>query len=76
MGGAVVLLLGRKQPEFWDGALLVAPMCKVFQYFTLFCLIFLLGNFLYENENSGSKIFNRTSIEHRYINIFYSTNKI
>jgi alpha-beta hydrolase superfamily lysophospholipase len=29
MGGAVVLLLGRKQPEFWDGALLVAPMCKI-----------------------------------------------
>uniref|UniRef100_A0A1J3FDL5 Caffeoylshikimate esterase n=1 Tax=Noccaea caerulescens TaxID=107243 RepID=A0A1J3FDL5_NOCCA len=29
MGGAVVLLLGRKKPEFWDGALLVAPMCKI-----------------------------------------------
>ncbi|RID67300.1 hypothetical protein BRARA_D02387 [Brassica rapa] len=29
MGGAVVLLLSRKKPEFWDGALLVAPMCKI-----------------------------------------------
>lgn len=29
MGGAVVLLLARKKPEFWDGAVLVAPMCKV-----------------------------------------------
>lgn len=32
MGGAVVLLLARKKPEFWDGAVLVAPMCKVFVY--------------------------------------------
>lgn len=29
MGGAVVLLLHRKKPEFWDGAILIAPMCKV-----------------------------------------------
>lgn len=29
MGGAVTLLLHRKDPPFWDGALLVAPMCKV-----------------------------------------------
>lgn len=29
MGGAVVLLLGRKNPDFWDGAILVAPMCKI-----------------------------------------------
>lgn len=29
MGGAVVLLLERKKPDFWDGAVLVAPMCKV-----------------------------------------------
>ncbi|WZZ40208.1 hypothetical protein YC2023_036467 [Brassica napus] len=29
MGGAVLLLLHRKKPEFWDGAVLVAPMCKV-----------------------------------------------
>lgn len=32
MGGAVVLLLARKKPEFWDGAVLVAPMCKVCVY--------------------------------------------
>ncbi|XP_077215502.1 caffeoylshikimate esterase-like [Tasmannia lanceolata] len=29
MGGAVVLLLHRKKPKFWDGAILVAPMCKI-----------------------------------------------
>ncbi|KAK3422412.1 hypothetical protein EUGRSUZ_G02767 [Eucalyptus grandis] len=29
MGGAVALLLHRKTPEFWDGAVLVAPMCKI-----------------------------------------------
>ncbi|KAI4351143.1 hypothetical protein L6164_005526 [Bauhinia variegata] len=29
MGGAVVLLLHRKMPGYWDGAILVAPMCKI-----------------------------------------------
>ncbi|XP_010922434.1 caffeoylshikimate esterase isoform X2 [Elaeis guineensis] len=29
MGGAVVLLLHRKKPTYWDGAVLVAPMCKL-----------------------------------------------
>ncbi|KAK8959916.1 hypothetical protein KSP40_PGU012691 [Platanthera guangdongensis] len=29
MGGAVVLLLHRKKPSFWHGAVLVAPMCKI-----------------------------------------------
>ncbi|XP_054786347.1 caffeoylshikimate esterase-like [Prosopis cineraria] len=29
MGGAVALLLHRKMPHFWDGAILVAPMCKI-----------------------------------------------
>ena len=29
MGGAMVLCLHRKMPAFWDGAILVAPMCKV-----------------------------------------------
>uniref|UniRef100_A0A5B7ARS0 Serine aminopeptidase S33 domain-containing protein n=1 Tax=Davidia involucrata TaxID=16924 RepID=A0A5B7ARS0_DAVIN len=29
MGGAVVLLLHRKKPDYWDGAVLVAPMCKI-----------------------------------------------
>ncbi|KAJ4848164.1 hypothetical protein Tsubulata_034125 [Turnera subulata] len=29
MGGAVALLLHRKNPDFWDGAVLVAPMCKI-----------------------------------------------
>ncbi|KAK6149947.1 hypothetical protein DH2020_017472 [Rehmannia glutinosa] len=29
MGGAVVLLLHRKKPDYWDMAVLVAPMCKI-----------------------------------------------
>ncbi|KAL8166794.1 hypothetical protein V2J09_008293 [Rumex salicifolius] len=29
MGGAVALLLHRKMPGFWDGVVLVAPMCKI-----------------------------------------------
>lgn len=38
MGGAVALLLHRRDPKFWDGAVLVAPMCKV-------CTIFI---FIYQ----------------------------
>eukprot|EP00262_Sarcandra_glabra_P019670 TRINITY_DN7506_c0_g1_i1.p1 TRINITY_DN7506_c0_g1~~TRINITY_DN7506_c0_g1_i1.p1 ORF type:complete len:222 (-),score=28.59 TRINITY_DN7506_c0_g1_i1:200-865(-) len=29
MGGAVALLLHRKDPTLWNGAVLVAPMCKI-----------------------------------------------
>ncbi|GAU12142.1 hypothetical protein TSUD_01080 [Trifolium subterraneum] len=29
MGGAVALLLHRKNPDYWDGAILAAPMCKI-----------------------------------------------
>ncbi|CAK9176535.1 unnamed protein product [Ilex paraguariensis] len=29
MGGAMVLLLHRKKPDYWDGGVLVAPMCKI-----------------------------------------------
>ncbi|XP_025634517.1 caffeoylshikimate esterase [Arachis hypogaea] len=29
MGGAVALLIHKKYPSFWDGAVLVAPMCKI-----------------------------------------------
>ncbi|XP_071735254.1 caffeoylshikimate esterase [Rutidosis leptorrhynchoides] len=29
MGGAVALKVHFKQPEFWNGAVLVAPMCKI-----------------------------------------------
>ncbi|RCV28032.1 hypothetical protein SETIT_5G373400v2 [Setaria italica] len=29
MGGSVALLLQRKSPDYWDGAILLAPMCKV-----------------------------------------------
>lgn len=39
MGGAVALLLHRKNPHYWDGAILAAPMCKVsFSYYN--CNIF------------------------------------
>lgn len=31
MGGAVALLIHKKDASFWDGAILVAPMCKVVQ---------------------------------------------
>lgn len=29
MGGAVALLLHRMEPSYWNGAVLVAPMCKI-----------------------------------------------
>lgn len=29
MGGAVALKVHLKQPDAWNGAILVAPMCKV-----------------------------------------------
>ncbi|RRT83894.1 hypothetical protein B296_00015938 [Ensete ventricosum] len=29
MGGAVVLLLHRREPPYWNGAVLIAPMCKI-----------------------------------------------
>lgn len=29
MGGAVALLIHKKDPTFWDGAVLAAPMCKI-----------------------------------------------
>lgn len=29
MGGAVALLVHRKKPQYWDGAVLAAPMCKI-----------------------------------------------
>ncbi|KAK8636022.1 hypothetical protein V6N13_004732 [Hibiscus sabdariffa] len=29
MGGAVALLLHKKDPSFWNGAVLVALMCKI-----------------------------------------------
>lgn len=29
LGGALAILLHRKKPDFWDGAVLSAPMCKV-----------------------------------------------
>jgi len=29
MGGAVALDIHRKEPQDWNGAILVAPMCKV-----------------------------------------------
>lgn len=32
MGGAMALLLHRMKGDYWDGAILVAPMCKVMSY--------------------------------------------
>ncbi|KAL8160676.1 hypothetical protein V2J09_002213 [Rumex salicifolius] len=29
MGGAIALLLHKKDPDFWHGAVLIAPMCKI-----------------------------------------------
>ncbi|XP_073017162.1 caffeoylshikimate esterase-like [Primulina eburnea] len=29
MGGAMALRLHRKKPDYWDGAILIAPMCKI-----------------------------------------------
>ncbi|KAK7392309.1 hypothetical protein VNO78_20743 [Psophocarpus tetragonolobus] len=29
MGGSVCLLLHKRDPSYWDGAILVAPMCKI-----------------------------------------------
>lgn len=29
MGGAMILRIHRKKPTFWDGAVLIAPMCKI-----------------------------------------------
>ncbi|KAK8954158.1 hypothetical protein KSP39_PZI001862 [Platanthera zijinensis] len=40
MGGAVVLLLHRKKPSFWHGAVLVAPMCKVHSHISSLCIWF------------------------------------
>ncbi|KAK8960026.1 hypothetical protein KSP40_PGU022515 [Platanthera guangdongensis] len=46
MGGAVSLLLHLKDPAYWDGAVLVAPMCKVSPsaviLFNLYVLLLLL----------------------------------
>lgn len=32
MGAAVAVLVHRKDPSFWNGGVLVAPMCKVICY--------------------------------------------
>ncbi|KAL8093331.1 caffeoylshikimate esterase-like [Apium graveolens] len=29
MGGAMILRIHKKKPTFWDGAVLIAPMCKI-----------------------------------------------
>ena len=48
MGGALALLLHRNKPYYWDGAVLVAPMCKVCAFIGLFFLscLLLLQSFL------------------------------
>lgn len=37
MGGAMALQVHRKKPEYWDGAVLVAPMCKVMGRIVISC---------------------------------------
>jgi acylglycerol lipase len=39
MGGAVALLLHQKEPLFYHGAVLVAPMCKVNSVYISYCFI-------------------------------------
>lgn len=41
----MALLLHKKEPAFWNGAVLVAPMCKVKQFAPNFQVGFLLLNF-------------------------------
>ena len=52
MGGAVALLLHKKDPPFWHGALLVAPMCKVinlhYYYYYYYYLIIVKTKCLFE----------------------------
>ena len=36
LGGTLALLLHRNKPYYWDGAVLVAPMCKVCAFIGLF----------------------------------------
>lgn len=54
MGGAVALLLHKKDPRFWNGAVLVAPMCKVtlkanstctYTYIYIYVLIYVANHF-------------------------------
>jgi len=40
MGGSVALLLHRKAPDYWDGAILLAPMCKVMEQSKMTMLAF------------------------------------
>jgi alpha-beta hydrolase superfamily lysophospholipase len=61
MGGAVALKAHLKYPDLWDGAVLVAPMCKV-------CLcVFFLGsrpdvNFVYRTVAEGMWYFRNVFI--------------
>lgn len=39
MGGAVALLIHKSDPDYWHGAVLVAPMCKVSVVSYLSCFV-------------------------------------
>ena len=61
MGGAVALLLHRKKPEYWDGAILAAPMCKVSLLSPFLCCYMLykniFGNILYVHHTLHTVLF-------------------
>lgn len=51
----MALLLHKKEPAFWNGAVLVAPMCKVKQFALNFQVGFLLVKlWFYQNSSSCS----------------------
>lgn len=50
MGGAVALLIHKKDPAFWHGAVLVAPMCKVMECFRIGLMFSSLVNVSGENR--------------------------
>lgn len=60
LGGAVVLLLQRKKPDFWDGGILIAPMCKV-NIFTCICLLHFIKNHnhVYNNNVLSDRLLSR-----------------
>lgn len=45
MGGAVVLCMHLREPQAWQGAVLIAPMCKVMQGPLVACFLLVLSPF-------------------------------
>ena len=44
MGGAVALKIHFKQPKDWNGAILVAPMCKVILLREILPMLIMIGH--------------------------------